>query len=56
MVVELSQDEIQELGELLRERLDELAEEIHHADVTDFRHRLKDRKAVLAGILGKLAA
>ncbi len=54
MPIELSPEEISELRQVLKDRLGELSEEIHHADVTDFRSQLKNRKSLLQGILEKL--
>jgi len=54
MPIELTAEEISDLQQLLRDRLGELSEEIHHADVSDFRTQLKNRRIVLQSILEKL--
>ncbi len=54
MPIELTVEEITEVQQLLRDRLGELSEEIHHADLSDFRTQLKKRRIVLQSILEKL--
>jgi hypothetical protein len=53
MQVDLSQEEIDFLGELLERENANLREEVYKTDATDWKHALKDREHLLAGLLAK---
>jgi len=55
MQIDFTIQEVEELRDIIRERMGELSEEIHHADRSEFQDQLKARKAQLRGILEKLA-
>lgn len=56
MQLELTRQQLEELQAVLEDRLSELAEEIYHADVSDYHDQLKRRKAVLEEITKKVEA
>ena len=56
MRLELGEKEARVLAEALESYLGDLSTEIGHTDSRDFREGLKERRAVLAGILEALRA
>ena len=54
MQLELSERELEELVGLVKTAHNDLATEIHHARVTPFREDLRQRRAVLEGLLQRL--
>jgi len=54
MKIELTNEEIEFLSDLLRERLGDIKSEIHHAMSSEFRGELKRKEKLLEGILKKL--
>ena len=56
MQLELSEEERQELVELLRTTHADLNPEIAHTMNADFRERLRQRRALLEGLLKRLGA
>jgi hypothetical protein len=54
MQVELNEVERDELVELVKAAHADLATEIHHASVTQYREGLRRRRAVLEGLLQRL--
>lgn len=53
-LVPLTDRELDALGDLIETRLSELSREIHRAETARCREELKERKAVLVGLLRKL--
>lgn len=53
MSIDLTAQEIEEIREMLRIRLGELNNEIHHTILSDYRDRLKTRRAFIAQLLDK---
>jgi uncharacterized membrane protein len=56
MQLELNEEERQELVELLRDAHAELNPEIAHAMDTGYREQLRQRRALLEGLLKRLGA
>lgn len=54
MIIELSQSEQELLLEILRTRLGEFSEQIHHASVSRFSDDLKVRQQMLAELIERL--
>ena len=53
MQVDLSHQEFDFLGELLEYGNANLREEVYKTEATDWKHALKDREHLLAGLLAK---
>jgi hypothetical protein len=53
MQMDLSQEEFDFLGELLEYESANLREEVYKTEGTDWKHALKDREHLLAGLLAK---
>jgi hypothetical protein len=56
MTIELTRDEIEELEQALNSYLSDLRMEIAGTDSYEFRQALKQRKAALDHVLGRLTA
>jgi hypothetical protein len=54
MTLELSQDELEALQELIRDRLTDLGVEIHRTDRPAYREKLEDLQATLLSLQRKL--
>ena len=54
--LELTDDEQEFLLEILRSRLGELRQEVHHSMVSTFTDRLKERAGLLRGVIERLEA
>jgi hypothetical protein len=56
MVIDLSPIETELLAGLLEKELDEVRSELHHTRAHDYKENLKEREALVRGLLAKLAA
>jgi hypothetical protein len=56
MQVELSTEELDELDNLLSERLGDLKEQIYKAEVADYKTTLKRREATIVRLLNRFRA
>jgi hypothetical protein len=56
MQLDISADEAAVLADVLDSALREIREEVYKAEVTEYRASLKQREAVISGILQRLAA
>ena len=54
MTIELTEAEVQLLAELLDSDFRDLKEEIHRTETYEYKEALKQREALLAGILTRL--
>lgn len=54
MHVELTQEECTLLANLLDQAVRDLKAEIHHTDTPDYKDQLKEREALMLGLLRKL--
>ncbi len=54
MSIDLTAQEIEEIRGLVRIRMGELNNEIHHTILSEYRDKLKLRRAFLADLLAKL--
>ncbi|HOW86335.1 MAG TPA: hypothetical protein P5119_10100 [Candidatus Aminicenantes bacterium] len=56
MAIDLSRPEQEFLVALLQEELDEVRSEFHHTQAFDYKETLKEREALVRGLLAKLKA
>jgi hypothetical protein len=56
MQIDLSADETAVVTEILTDALGELREQIYKAELADYKDRLRQRAAMLTGILARLPA
>jgi len=56
MAIDLSRPEQEFLVTLLQEELDEVRSEFHHTQAFDYKETLKEREALVRGLLAKLKA
>ncbi|MBX5491307.1 MAG: hypothetical protein IRZ14_09110 [Chloroflexi bacterium] len=56
MNVELTQEESTLLANLLDQAIRDLKAEIHHTDTPGYKEQLKEREALMVGLLRKLGA
>ena len=56
MQLEISADEAQVVAELLERALGDIREEVYKAEVADYKELLKQREAIIAGVLARLRA
>ena len=56
MGIELSQPERNLLRELLQAELEEVRTELHHTRAFDYKESLKEREALVRGLLARMSA
>lgn len=55
MAIELNQPEKDLLKSMLEKELEDVRSQFHHAQVFDYKERLKARESLIRGLLDKLA-
>ncbi len=56
MAIDLSKSEQEFLVDLLQTELDDVRSELHHTQALDFKESLKEREALIRGLLARLKA
>ncbi|MEN6560480.1 MAG: hypothetical protein ABFD52_06885 [Acidobacteriota bacterium] len=56
MAIDLSKSEQEFLVDLLQTELDDVRSELHHTQALDFKESLKEREALVRGLLARLKA
>ncbi len=54
MVIDLSQAETEIVAAMLEKELEDIRSELHHTHVHDYRESLKEREALVRGLLSRL--